>query len=117
LWLNEFKCPTCILFWLNESPRFGYPRGADIYSATEHSAFDEAMQQARNNHPFGPYSYRDHSWFGPLTKAFIEVFKRDASTGDIESTEHVSSEIQHIETLLLVINLIDGSREWNMVTI
>ncbi|KAK9372076.1 uncharacterized protein V1513DRAFT_474737 [Lipomyces chichibuensis] len=89
LWLNEFRCPTCILFWLNENPRFRNPLRADKYPVTEHSAFDEAMQQAGNNHPFGPYSYRDHCWFGPLTKAFIEVFKRDASTGDIESTEHM----------------------------
>ncbi|KAJ8103399.1 hypothetical protein POJ06DRAFT_272136 [Lipomyces tetrasporus] len=85
LWLNEFQCPTCILFWLNENPRFGYPREADKYSVTEHSAFDEAMQLARNNHRFGPYSYRDHFWFGPLTKAFIEVFKRDASTRVIKN--------------------------------
>ncbi|KAK9235371.1 hypothetical protein V1525DRAFT_348461 [Lipomyces kononenkoae] len=88
LWLTEFKCPTCILLWLNENPRFGYPRGAGIYSAIDQPLFDSAMQQARNSHPFGPYSYRDHSWCGPLTKATIEVFKRDASTGDIESKEH-----------------------------
>ncbi|KAK9237783.1 hypothetical protein V1525DRAFT_388118 [Lipomyces kononenkoae] len=74
LWLNEFK--------------FGYPRGSVIYSAIDQPLFDSAMQQARNSHPFGPYSYRFHSWFGPVTKAIIEVFKRDASTGNIESKEH-----------------------------
>ncbi|KAK9244246.1 hypothetical protein V1506DRAFT_554842 [Lipomyces tetrasporus] len=72
-----------IELWLNEFQE------ADKYSVTEHSAFDGAMQLARNNHRFGPYSYRDHFWFGPLTKAFIEVFKRDASTRVIKSKEHM----------------------------
>ncbi|KAK9386681.1 hypothetical protein V1515DRAFT_616173 [Lipomyces mesembrius] len=98
LWLNVFRCPKCILFLLNENPR-GFER----------SAFDEAMQQARNNHPFGPYRYGRHAWFGSLKKAFIEVFKRDAISGAIISNAHVSSEILCIEIIPLVINLIDDS--------
>ncbi|KAK9233859.1 hypothetical protein V1525DRAFT_392045 [Lipomyces kononenkoae] len=46
------------------------------------------MQQARDSHPFGPYSYRDHSWFGPLTKTIIKVFKCDACKHRGTSKEH-----------------------------
>ncbi|KAK9485381.1 hypothetical protein V1527DRAFT_496701 [Lipomyces starkeyi] len=86
LWMNEFHCRTAILLYNKESPKFGFPENADVYSITERPAFVEAMNQVGRTSPFGPYRYREHSWFGTLDTAVLEVFKRDQNTGTVNNT-------------------------------
>ncbi|KAK9358460.1 hypothetical protein V1504DRAFT_493797 [Lipomyces starkeyi] len=74
LWMNEFQCLTAILLWNKGRPRFRFPRNRSAYS------------QVAEVSPFGPYRYRDKSWFGTLDTAFIEVYKRDSHTGNITTT-------------------------------
>ncbi|KAK9329762.1 hypothetical protein V1520DRAFT_363255 [Lipomyces starkeyi] len=86
LWMNEFHCRTAILLWNKERPRFRFPGNRGVYSVDERPLFSEAMQQVAGVSPFGPYRYRDKSWFGTLDTAFIEVYKRDSHTGNITTT-------------------------------
>ncbi|ODQ70632.1 hypothetical protein LIPSTDRAFT_5408 [Lipomyces starkeyi NRRL Y-11557] len=44
------------------------------------------MNQVGRTSPFGPYRYREHTWFGTLDTAVLEVFKRDQNTGTVNST-------------------------------
>ncbi|KAK9352246.1 hypothetical protein V1523DRAFT_414592 [Lipomyces doorenjongii] len=83
LWLNQFHCRTAILLWFKERQRFRYPRSSDPYSVRDRSAFEAAMTHAQLAHPFGPYCYRDHAWFGVMDTAIIEVFKRNPTSGTI----------------------------------
>ncbi|KAK9317060.1 hypothetical protein V1524DRAFT_424290 [Lipomyces starkeyi] len=86
LWMNEFHCRTAILLWNKERPRFRFPRNRGVYSVDERPLFSEAMQQVAGVSPFGPYRYRDKSWFGTLDTAFIEVYERDSHTGNVTTT-------------------------------
>ncbi|KAK9243368.1 hypothetical protein V1506DRAFT_544570, partial [Lipomyces tetrasporus] len=84
LWMEEFHCRTGILFSLNETPRFRYPRRQDMNGfsvANDLNPFHDAVVEVGRNQPFGPYPYRGHNWFGSLESAFIEIFRRDPLTG------------------------------------
>ncbi|KAK9238894.1 hypothetical protein V1525DRAFT_425082 [Lipomyces kononenkoae] len=72
----EFHCPTAILLWCKENRRFRYPINPDVYSVSDRPGFEEALRQTELADPFGPYLYRDHSWFGTMERAIIEVYKR-----------------------------------------
>ncbi|KAK9240201.1 hypothetical protein V1525DRAFT_430229 [Lipomyces kononenkoae] len=83
-WMDEFLCRTGILFSLNETPRFSYPRRQDMNAfsvANDLNPFHNAIVKVGRNQPFGPYPYRGHNWFGSLDSAFIEIFRRDSFTG------------------------------------
>ncbi|KAK9355049.1 hypothetical protein V1523DRAFT_454519 [Lipomyces doorenjongii] len=86
LWMNEFHCRTAILFYNKECPKFEFPGNADTYSINERPAFVEAMNQIGRTTPFGPYRYREHTWFGTLDTAVLEVFKRDQNTDTVNNT-------------------------------
>ncbi|KAK9494124.1 hypothetical protein V1508DRAFT_444645 [Lipomyces doorenjongii] len=61
LWMNEFHCRTAILFYNKECPKFKFPGNADTYSINDRPALE-------------------HTWFGTLDTAVLEVFKRDQNT-------------------------------------
>ncbi|KAK9430980.1 hypothetical protein V1505DRAFT_399808 [Lipomyces doorenjongii] len=63
LWMNEFHCRSAILFYNKE-----------------------CMNQIGRTTPFGPYRYREHTWFGTLDTAVLEVFKRDQNTDTVNKT-------------------------------
>ncbi|KAK9311754.1 hypothetical protein V1524DRAFT_473145 [Lipomyces starkeyi] len=77
LWMNEFRCRTAILLYNKESPKFGFPENADVYSINERPAFVEAMNKVGRI---------KHTWFGTLDTAVLEVFKRDQNTGTVNNT-------------------------------
>ncbi|KAK9385161.1 hypothetical protein V1515DRAFT_623650 [Lipomyces mesembrius] len=85
----KFHCRTAILLWFKERQRFRYPRRTDAYSVRDRSAFEAAMKQAQLAHPFGPYCYRDHAWFGVMDTAIIEVFKRSPTSGTITTEKKI----------------------------
>ncbi|KAK9357938.1 hypothetical protein V1504DRAFT_488651 [Lipomyces starkeyi] len=94
LWMNEFRCRTAILLYNKESPKFGFPENADVYSINERPAFVEAMNQVGRTSPFGPYRYREHTLFGSLDTAVLEVFKRDQNTGTVNNTGTYSRDLR-----------------------
>ncbi|KAK9363111.1 hypothetical protein V1504DRAFT_438007 [Lipomyces starkeyi] len=83
LWLNQFHCRTAILLLFKEQQSFRYPRNSDAYSVSDLPAFQAAMEQAESAHPYGPYCFREHAWFGTMDTAIIEVFKRNPTSGTI----------------------------------
>ncbi|KAK9352754.1 hypothetical protein V1523DRAFT_450773 [Lipomyces doorenjongii] len=91
LWLRKFGSRIGILLWLKEKPRFRFPArdGCNSLSATERALFENAMCHARRSRPFGPHSFKGHTWFGTLDVALIEVFKIDAHTNNISSEQYV----------------------------
>ncbi|KAK9359862.1 hypothetical protein V1504DRAFT_434330 [Lipomyces starkeyi] len=92
LWMEEFHCRTGILFSLNETPRFSYPRRQDMNEfsvANDLNPFHDAIVEVGRNQPLGPYHYRGHNWFGSLDSAFIEIFRRDPLTGILNQSPRI----------------------------
>ncbi|KAK9493143.1 hypothetical protein V1508DRAFT_404027 [Lipomyces doorenjongii] len=84
LWLRKFGSRIGILLF-----RFPARDGCNSLSATELALFENSMCHARRSRPFGPYSFKGHTWFGTLDVALIEVFKIDAHANNISSEQYV----------------------------
>ncbi|KAK9357949.1 hypothetical protein V1504DRAFT_322751 [Lipomyces starkeyi] len=82
VWLNEMHSRCAILLWLNERPRFRFPKITRnrVYAVTQLPLFTSAIEQMARDTPLGPYRYNQHNWFGTIDSAYIVVYRQDMPT-------------------------------------
>ncbi|KAK9352117.1 hypothetical protein V1505DRAFT_334567 [Lipomyces doorenjongii] len=85
LWIEGKGVNVVILVCFNEMPRFTFPDTPPYQNVTDVRSELTAMSRivgdtTESNIPqsyYGPLGYRDHTWVGKLTEAFIEIWRQD----------------------------------------
>ncbi|KAJ8097224.1 hypothetical protein POJ06DRAFT_278718 [Lipomyces tetrasporus] len=86
MWIKGLDAKVVVLIFLQESPRFKSPNNRhndidiehiDVELARMRQYMLEARRRNQERGTYGPIEYRNHTWFGNLKQARIEVWRRD----------------------------------------
>ncbi|KAK9236235.1 hypothetical protein V1525DRAFT_427264 [Lipomyces kononenkoae] len=85
LWIEGNHVKVCVLVIFRESPRFRTPRTPCAITENIQEEIDRMtrhVREAMNEKPWGPISYKGHTWVGQITDMVIEVWRAGRSQPD-----------------------------------